>query len=157
MARPRNFHAAHEHALKTFQPLVRRDWLGARDDKWRCLESDDGGQRTLLGHRRSRVWALRSSAVFEKQQHVSWPLISGVSASSTSPDLCCQHAGISIEVTSEDIWREKVLELFCLLRLLLLDRDRQSHGRRIAAAVAAAQQSSSPPPTYRSNTGTQIR
>ncbi|CAO1421276.1 unnamed protein product [Diamesa serratosioi] len=40
------------------------------------------------------------------------------------------------------------------LRLLLLDRDRQSHARRMAAAQSASQ---SPPPTYRSNVGTLLR
>lgn len=44
-----------------------------------------------------------------------------------------------------------------ILRLLLLDRDRQSHGRSNVAIVAAAQHSSTPPPTYRSNGGTQSR
>ncbi|CAO1440414.1 unnamed protein product [Diamesa hyperborea] len=40
------------------------------------------------------------------------------------------------------------------LRLLLLDRDRQSHARRMAATQSASQ---SPPPTYRSNVGTLLR
>ncbi|KAL7025179.1 hypothetical protein ACKWTF_013377 [Chironomus riparius] len=42
------------------------------------------------------------------------------------------------------------------LRLLLLDRDRQSHGRRLTAVVHQ-QSSASPPPSYRSNVAPHLR